>query len=68
MRAFDALSERQREVVDLVDLQGYRAAEAAELMGIAPGTARATLFQARKALRTQLLDRRADVIELLRDA
>lgn len=52
---FAALPERQRELIDLVDLQGYTAAEAAEMLEIEPATARTHLFRARRTLRERLL-------------
>lgn len=68
LQAFDELPTRQREVLDLCDRQGFKPTEAARVLGMAPGTARATLHQARRALRTRLLARRSDVLELLRDS
>jgi RNA polymerase sigma-70 factor (ECF subfamily) len=44
-----------RTVFELHDRQGYSHDEIAQMMGIAPGTARAQLFRARRAL-TRLLD------------
>ena len=67
LKAFEVLPSRQREVLDLVDIQGLRAVEAAVLMDIAPGTARATLHQARRALREQMLDTHGDIVALLRE-
>ena len=67
IKAFEALPARQREVMDLVDIQGLRAVEAAVLMDIAPGTARATLYQARATLRKQMLDTHGDIVALLRE-
>jgi len=49
------LPERQRTVLDLVDLQGYAPQEAAELLGVAPATARVHLLRARRALRAALV-------------
>ncbi len=66
LKAFDELPARQREVLDLCDRQGFKPTEAARMLGIAPGTARATLHQARRALRSRLLARRTDVLDLLR--
>jgi RNA polymerase sigma-70 factor, ECF subfamily len=53
---FTALPERQRELMDLVDVQGYTAAEAAEMLQIEPATARTHLFRARRTLRARLLE------------
>ena len=58
VRAFLAqLSERQRTVLDLVDLQGYRTGEVAEMLGMRPVTVRTHLMRARRALREELLGR-----------
>lgn len=50
------LPSRQREAVDLVDLQGLAPAEAADLIGANPATLRTHLFRGRRALRQRLLD------------
>ncbi len=52
---FSGLPPRQREVFDLVDLQGYDPAEAAVLLNIKQGTVRANLFKARAAIRSHIL-------------
>ncbi len=52
---FAALPQRQREVFDLVDLQGLSPAEVAERTGMKPVSVRANLFKARKAIRDNLL-------------
>ena len=57
------LPDRQREILDLVDLQGMSAAEAAELMGIEPTTVRVHLFRARRHLRTRILEVRPELAE-----
>lgn len=67
MKAFETLSARQRQVFDLCDRQGLTPAEAAETLGMAQGTARYTLHEARKALRAKLLAAGSDVLQLLRD-
>lgn len=55
-RAFlEDLPVRQREAVDLVDLQGLAPAEAADLLGTNRATLRTHLFRGRRALRTRLL-------------
>ncbi len=66
LQAFDRLSPRQRQVFDLCDRQGLTPTEAAQVLDIAPGTSRATLFAARKALRQHMLAHRRDVLELLK--
>ncbi|MEO8575767.1 MAG: RNA polymerase sigma factor [Gemmatimonadales bacterium] len=55
------LPERQRVVVDLVDLQGHTPAEAADMLELNPSTLRANLFKARKTLRGQFLMRHPDI-------
>ncbi|HEU0015225.1 MAG TPA: RNA polymerase sigma factor [Longimicrobium sp.] len=52
---FGDLPPRQRELVDLVDVQGYTAAEAAEMLDLEPATARVHLFRGRRALRERML-------------
>ena len=51
------LSERQRTVLDLVDLQGYATGEVAEMLGMRPVTVRTHLMRARRTLREELLGR-----------
>jgi RNA polymerase sigma-70 factor, ECF subfamily len=52
---FAELPSRQREIFDLVDLQGLSPAETAERTGMKPATVRANLFKARAAIRRKLL-------------
>ena len=52
---FRQLPRRQREVFDLVELQGMTAPRAADLLGIRPATVRVNLFKARAALRRRLI-------------
>jgi RNA polymerase sigma factor (sigma-70 family) len=52
---FAGLPQRQREVFDLVDLQGLSPAEVAARTGMKPVSVRANLFKARKAIRETLL-------------
>lgn len=52
---FGELSERQRALVDLVDLQGFTPTEAAEMLEIEPATARVHLLRGRRALRERIL-------------
>jgi len=47
-----ALPERDRAVVELVDIAGLTPKEAATALGLAPGTARMRLMRARARLRT----------------
>jgi RNA polymerase sigma-70 factor (ECF subfamily) len=53
--SLDLLPTRQREMFDLVDLQGLTPGEAAELTGSNPSTVRAHLFKARAAIRGRLI-------------
>ena len=52
---FLELPPRQREVFDLVDLQGFDPVEVADLTGVKAVTVRANLFKARAAIRAHLL-------------
>lgn len=52
---FAELPRRQREVFDLVDLQGLSPSEVADRTGMKPVSVRANLFKARKAIRDGLL-------------
>lgn len=55
LAGLDVLPPRQREIFDLVDLQGYSPAEVAEFTGANPSTVRANLFKARATVREALL-------------
>ena len=46
---------RQREVFDLVDLQGLEPKEAAELLEMNPNTLRVHLLRARRRMRREML-------------
>lgn len=50
------LPGRQREALDLVDLQGLTPADAAELLELDGGTVRAHLHRARRAVRSKFLE------------
>lgn len=52
--AVGELTELQRRVVLLHDLEGWSHGDIAELLGISPGGSRVALFKARKALRALL--------------
>lgn len=54
-RAVDALSEELRPVIVLIDAQGFRQREVAEMLGIPEGTVASRLFRARSALRSALV-------------
>ena len=49
------LPMRQREVFDLVDLQGLKPKEAAQLLEMNPNTLRVHLFRARRSMREEML-------------
>jgi len=55
LAAIDNLPEYHRNVVLLVDVQGYDYAEAAEMLGLPLGTVKSRLSRARSALRDQLV-------------
>jgi RNA polymerase sigma-70 factor, ECF subfamily len=56
VRAFwNDLPPRQRQIFDLVDLQGHAQVEVAEMLEMNAATVRAHLFKARRTLRTKLL-------------
>ena len=63
---FRELPARQREVFDLVDLQGHEPAEVAEMIGIKAGTVRANLFKARASIRAHILELHPDWREIHR--
>jgi RNA polymerase sigma factor, sigma-70 family len=63
---FAGLPRRQREIFDLVDLQGLSPAEAADRTGMKPVSVRANLFKARKAIRESLLATHPSYRELSR--
>ncbi len=63
---FDTLPARQREILDLADLQGFQPAEIAEMLRMNPVTVRAHLFRARRTLRARMLDRHPGLLEDLK--
>jgi RNA polymerase sigma-70 factor (ECF subfamily) len=58
-----ALPSRQRQVLDLVDLQGHAPSEVADLLDLDPGTVRAHLHRARRELRSRLLASHPEMVE-----
>ena len=60
---FRELPLRQREVFDLVELQGLTSLEAAERLGIEAVSVRAHLFRARRALRARILEAQPHLVE-----
>lgn len=59
-RLLDGLADADRSVVELVDLAGLRAREAAAALGISAGAVRMRLMRARKQLRTAHRTRRSN--------
>ena len=57
------LSGRQREVFDLVDLQGFTPAEVGRMLELEPVTVRSHLFRARKTIRRRILERHPELVE-----
>jgi RNA polymerase sigma-70 factor (ECF subfamily) len=53
---FEQLPSRQRQLIELVDQQGHTPAEAAQVMGVEPETARVHLLRARRTLRAKMLE------------
>jgi RNA polymerase sigma-70 factor (ECF subfamily) len=58
--ALTQLSDRQRAVIVLHDVEGFKHAEIGAILGIPEGTARSDLHHARAALRRTLGDLRSD--------
>lgn len=57
------LPARQREVFDLIDLQGYTPAEAAAMLGMNGTTVRVHLLRARRRLRERILESHPHIVE-----
>jgi RNA polymerase sigma-70 factor (ECF subfamily) len=57
------LPARQREVFDLIDLQGYTPAEAAVMLAMNGATVRVHLLRARRKLRTRILESHPHIVE-----
>jgi len=66
MAAFALLSPRQREILELVDIQGNTPTEVAEQLELSGGAVRAQLFAARRAIRARVTT--AEILPLLREA
>lgn len=60
---FLALSPRQRQVFQLVELEGRSAAEVARELDVAPSTVRVLLLRARRAIREEILRTDAELVE-----
>ena len=57
----EELPTRQREVLDLVDMQGFAPAEVAEMLDLNAATVRTNLFKARRAVRKKVLERHPEL-------
>jgi len=60
---FSALSPRQREVFELVELRGLTTAEVATRLEIEPTTVRVLLLRARRAIRARMLADHPDLLK-----
>lgn len=60
---FAALSARQRQVFELVELRGLAANDVAEQLGIDASTVRVLLLRARRTIRSRLLALHPDLLE-----
>ena len=60
------LSNRQREMMDLVDFQGFAPVEAAEMLGLNQNTARVHLLRARRQVRARILEEHPAFVEDVR--
>ncbi len=64
LRSFlEALPGRQRQALDLIDIQGHSPAEAATMLGLDAGTVRTHLHRARRTLRSRLLEEHPELLE-----
>ena len=59
----EELPGRQREILDLVDLQGYEPAEVSRMMGVKPVTVRTHLLRARRKIRRRILEDHPELLE-----
>ncbi|UCG88900.1 MAG: RNA polymerase sigma factor [Gemmatimonadota bacterium] len=62
---FERLPSRQRQIFDLADLQGLTPTEIGDMLGMNPVTVRANLCKARRAIRSQLIERHPQMVEEL---
>jgi len=60
---FSALSPRQREVFELIELRGLSTADVATRLGIEPTTVRVLLLRARRVIRTRMLADHPDLLK-----
>lgn len=64
--AFRGLPRRQRQIMDLIDFQGFSPGETAELLEMNANTVRANLFKARRAIRSRILEADPTAAEVLK--
>jgi RNA polymerase sigma-70 factor (ECF subfamily) len=57
------LPERQREVFQMSDLQGLSSPEIGRILELDPGSVRAALLKARRALRRKILEKHPEFVE-----
>lgn len=62
---FERLPLRQRQIFDLADLQGFTPSEIGGMLAMNPVTVRANLCKARRAIRSQLIERHPQMVEEL---
>jgi RNA polymerase sigma factor (sigma-70 family) len=63
LRFFEELPARQREIFNLIDLQGYTAGEVAKMVGVEAVTVRTHLLRARRTLRGRVLEHHPELVE-----
>ncbi|HKJ91851.1 MAG TPA: RNA polymerase sigma factor [Longimicrobiales bacterium] len=61
--AYRTLPDRQREVLDLVDFQGFAPTEVADMLALKPVSVRASLFKARRTIRESILEQHPELTE-----
>jgi len=59
---FDTLPRRQRQIFELADIKGHSPHEIAKELGMKPVTVRASLFKARRTIRTRMLKQHPDLL------
>jgi RNA polymerase sigma factor (sigma-70 family) len=57
------LPKRQREVFQMAELQGLTSPEIGNILSLDPGSVRAALFKARRALRRRILESHPELVE-----
>ena len=59
----EELPQRQREVFQMAEIQGLSSPEIGQILRLEPGSVRAALFKARRALRSRILDQHPELVE-----